>query len=353
MNQSELTSFVKDTAKSLGFDYIGIAKGEPVDSTHAREFKEWIAAGRHGDMRYLENNLEKRLNPCLLVPACKSVLCVAMNYAPAEEISADSYQLSYYAYGQDYHDIVKGKLFTLLSTITKQFVQEGLRKDLVNTAVDSLEQALLGNSKVCVDTVPILERYWAQRAGLGWIGKSGQLIIPKAGTYFFLGEILLPIELDYDEPASNRCGNCSKCVRACPTHALVGNGMMDCRKCLSYLTIEYRGEQLKDPVSNETLPISLAMGNSIYGCDICSQVCPWNRFSRPTKIEAFKPRTELLAMTKQDWESLTKEKYQRLFKGSAVKRAKYTGLIRNIKTVSIKETILKKENSNQSTTEKE
>lgn len=337
MNQSELTLYIKEEARLLGFDYIGIAKGEPVETTHANQFKEWIATDKHGEMQYLENNLEKRLNPCLLVPECKSILCVAMNYAPAEELPTDSYQLSYYAYGQDYHDIVKKKLFTLLGTITEKFVQEGFGKNLIDKSEENLQQAILNSSKICVDTVPILERYWAQRAGLGWIGKSGQLIIPKAGTYFFLGEIILPIILDYDKPASNRCGNCSKCITACPTQALSGDGMMDCKKCLSYLTIEYRGDQLIDPASKEVLPISQAMNNSIYGCDICSQVCPWNRFSQPTKIDAFKPRPELLAMTKQDWKSLTVKQYQQLFKGSAVKRTKYSGLVRNIKTVSVKE----------------
>ncbi|MFA6831967.1 MAG: tRNA epoxyqueuosine(34) reductase QueG [Bacteroidaceae bacterium] len=337
MNQSELTLYVKQTAQSLGFDYFGIAKGEPVETVHALEFKQWIATGKHGEMSYLENNLEKRLNPCLLVPECKSILCVAMNYAPLEKIASDSYQLSYYAYGQDYHDIVKQRLSTLLKIITEKFVQEGLRKELTKGSEKEHLQALLDTSKICVDTVPILERYWAQQAGLGWVGKSGQLIIPKAGTYFFLGEIILPVTLDYDKPAINKCGKCSRCVTACPTQALLGDGMMDCRKCLSYLTIEYRGDQLIDPKSNALLPISQAMNNNIYGCDICSQVCPWNRFAQPTQIEAFKPRPELLAMTKQDWKTLTVLQYQQLFKESAVKRAKYSGLVRNIKTVSAKE----------------
>jgi len=337
MNQSELTAYIKRVAQSLDFDYVGIAKAEPVEETYAQQFEEWIATGKHGEMKYLENNLDKRLNPCLLVPECKSILCVAINYAPIEKIPASSYQLSYYAYGQDYHEVIKQKLFSLLTNVIERYVQETVSEDLLEESKDNLLQTILDNCKVCVDTVPILERYWAQRAGIGWIGKSGQLIIPQSGTYFFLGEILLPFTLDYDSPALNRCGNCSNCITACPTQALAKDTIMDCRKCLSYLTIEYRGEQLIDPTSKDILPISQAMNNNIYGCDICSQVCPWNRFEQPTKIKAFRPRPELLAMTKQDWKTLTVKKYQQLFKGSAVKRAKYSGLIRNIKTVSMKE----------------
>ena len=297
----DISNKIKAEAKRLGFSACGIAKAEPVDNNTATEYRQWLHDGKHASMQYLENNLDKRLDPTLLMPNAKSIICVALNYFPQKRLAEHQYQFAYYAYGQDYHDVMKQKLQSL-ATFMHSLLPSG----------NSLTY------KLCCDTVPILDRYWASRAGLGWIGKNGNLIIPDAGSYFFLGEILADIELDHDSPIDNRCGSCQKCMDACPTKALSAPHCVDARKCLSYLTIEHRGEY------DGTLP------NTIYGCDRCQQACPWNRFAQPTKIQEFAPSDKFLYMSPTDWEKLTIDDYRTLFKGSAVKRAKYEGLMRNI-----------------------
>lgn len=297
----ELTQKIKAEALRLGFSACGVAKAEPVDAVTAERYHKWLAEGNHASMTYLENNLDKRLDPTLLMPGAKSIISLAMNYYPAQKLRDDQFQFAYYAYGKDYHDVLKQRMRKLLSS----------------TSLNSV------NSLLCVDTVPILDRYWAYRAGLGWIGKNGCLIIPHAGSFFFLAEILTDIELEYDTPIENHCGNCHQCLDACPTGALQPH-TLDARKCLSYLTIEHRG----DFPDNDL--VAKATGKGIYGCDRCQLACPHNRFAQPTCVSEFAPSQAFLSMRPDDWKQLTVEQYRTLFKGSAVKRAKYEGLIRNI-----------------------
>lgn len=309
-NTHDISNEIKAEAERLGFSACGIAKAEPVNNDTAAEYRQWLRDGRHASMQYLENNLDKRLDPTLLMPNAKSIISLALNYYPKQLLAEHQYQFAYYAYGQDYHDVMKQKMQSLVTFIQSLFPS------------DSHPIA----HKLCCDTVPMLDRYWASKAGLGWIGKNGNLIIPKAGSYFFLGEILIDIELDYDTPTDNHCGTCQKCIEACPTKALSSPHCVDARKCLSYLTIEYRGEF----DSTCQCIVENALGNTIYGCDCCQKVCPWNRFAQPTKIQEFAPSDKFLSMSPNEWENLTIEDYRTLFKGSAVKRTKYEGLMRNI-----------------------
>ena len=291
---------IKAEAARLGFLACGLARAERVDQTQEARFRKWIAEGKHGEMDYLARNIEKRMDPRLLVEGAQTMVVVAMNYLPAD--LPEKPPLARYAYGKDYHDVVRERLLALLQGLNLKPYEDG---------------------RAFVDTAPVDERYWAVKAGLGWTGRNGQLIIPRAGSYFFLGELILVHPADaYDSPKRNLCGNCRACVDACPAGALCGDGSMDARKCLSYLTIEHRG-----PLSEEA---GEQMGDCFYGCDRCAEVCPWNRFARPTQEAAFAPSAELLRMKTEDWRTLDVETYRRLFKGSAVKRVKYEGLKRNI-----------------------
>lgn len=301
----DLTNRIKAEAARLGFSACGIAKAEPVNAEYAMHYRKWIQQGNHASMQYLVNNIEKRLDPTLLMPEAKSIICIALNYYPKQRLSDSQYQFAYYAYGKDYHDVMKAKMRQMLSAIP---------------------QLTSAQSLLCCDTVPILDRYWAQRAGLGWIGKNGNLIIPHCGSFFFLCEILVDFELEYDTPCESHCGNCRKCLDACPSGALYAPREVDARKCLSYLTIEHRGDfapETKDGITQ-------SIGKYIYGCDCCQKICPHNSFASPTDVEEFAPSKEFLSMLPADWHALSIEQYRTLFKGSAVKRAKYEGLIRNI-----------------------
>ena len=320
MNSRYLTDKIKAEAKSLGFFACGIAKAEAVDSITADNYCRWIAEGHHASMHYLADNIDKRLDPRLLMDGVKSIICVALSYAPSVKIPSDQYQIAYYAYGKDYHDVMKQKLHALASACG------------------------ITTYRAFCDTAPVLERYWAQRAGLGWIGRNHQLIIPHAGSMFFLGELFVTDTLHYDSPTPNRCGRCHACLDACPTSSLIPNSSslipnsssLIPNKCLSYLTIEHRGpiphfSLTLNSSSSSLIPnSSFLISNSIYGCDICQLACPWNRFAVPTTVPAFQPSDALLSMTKEKWHHLTEEQYRSLFKGSAIKRAKYEGLMRNI-----------------------
>ena len=301
MNSRLSSEQIKAEAKVLGFFACGIAKAAPVPASCADQFRRWLDAGGHAGMDYMERNVEKRLDPTLLMPGVKSIVCVALNYAPGRKLPDGEPQIASYALGQDYHDIVKSRLHTLASRL-----------------------GITAYRAFC-DTAPVLERYWAEQAGLGWTGRNHQLIIPHAGSMFFLGELFLDIELEYDSPVPSRCGTCHACMDACPTGALTYNGQMCSARCLSYLTIEHRGD----------LPVDIAekADNCIYGCDRCQDACPHNRFAIPTDDPQLQPKPELLGMTRHDWQNLTIERYRYLFKGSAVKRAKYEGLKRNIDAV--------------------
>ena len=320
MNSRYLTEKIKAEAKSLGFSACGIAKAKAVDNATADSYRHWIAEGRHASMQYLADNIDKRLDPRLLMDGVRSIVCVALSYAPAKKIPADQYQIASSAYGKDYHDVIKQKLHALASACG------------------------ITSYRAFCDTAPVLERYWAERAGLGWTGRNHQLIIPHAGSMFFLGELFVTEELEYDSPVPNRCGRCHACLDACPTSSLIPNpsslipnsSSLISNKCLSYLTIEHRGpiphfSLTLNSSSSSLIPnSSFLIPNSIYGCDICQLVCPWNRFAVSTTEPAFQPSNDLLGMTKEKWHNLTEEQYRSLFKGSAVKRAKYSGLMRNI-----------------------
>lgn len=313
MNAPIDTKQLKAEAHRLGFSACGVAPAEPVDEQTALRFKEWIAAGKQGEMNYLTNYTDKRLNPALLMEGAQSMVCVALNYYPARLLDdRKQYEFARYAYGKDYHEVMKARFALLL---------------------DALQQ-LAGRpltARLFCDTAPVLERYWAARCGLGWIGKHTQLVIPRAGTHFFLGELLLDVPFtDYDRPLPSRCGNCTRCIESCPTRALEQPYTLNASRCLSYLTIEYRGGTLPPTAAH-------AMGNCIYGCDRCQQACPWNRFATPTSVPEFAPTDAFMQLTKSQLEQLTPEAYRLLFKGSAIKRAKYEGLMRNVRAVKDKE----------------
>lgn len=323
---------IKVEAERLGFFACGIARAEPVDAETAAAVRGWISKGSQATMDYMANYTEKRLNPCLLVPGTKSIVSLAMNYAPAQTMPETEYQLAAYAYGQDYHDVMKAKLRQLAALIANKFEGEsdsevgendGDSTAITTPKTNETREEPAGEIRVFVDTAPVLERYWAQRAGLGWIGKNHQLIIPHAGSMFFLGEIFLPYEFEsYDSPIPSRCGNCRRCIEACPTCAITDEWGFDSEKCLSYQLIENRGELSEQAKQS--------MGTTIYGCDRCQTACPWNKFATPNTTPEFQPKSELLAMTKADWHNLTIDEYRALFKGSAVKRVKFDGLKRNI-----------------------
>lgn len=297
-----LSQAIKAEALRLGFSACGITQAGPVDEDTRNRLTEWLRQGRQAEMGYMGNHTEKRLDPRLLVEGSRSIVCVALNYYPARKLRDDQLQFAYYAYGKDYHEVMRQKLTQLLAYIDGHLTP--------------------ATGRAFCDTAPVLERYWAQQAGLGWIGKNTQLIIPHAGSYCFLGELLLDVELAYDTPVTDRCGNCTRCLDACPTRALEQPRLLDAGRCLSYLTIEHRG----------AIPEREArtMGNRIYGCDECQRACPHNRFAQANHTPELQPTENFLNMQPEQWERLTVEEYRELFKGSAVKRAKYEGLVRNI-----------------------
>lgn len=314
---SRLSSELKAEALNLGFFACGIARAEAVDDSNASHVRQWIDEGRQADMDYMRNHTDMRLDPRLLMKGVKSIVSVAMNYTPAQYIPSNQLQFAAYAYGEDYHDIVKKKLRQLALTFG---FKELRMQDEPNKEEDDVY------FRAFCDSAPVLERYWATRAGLGWIGRNHQLIIPKAGSMFFLGELFLTIELDYDEPMHSHCGNCHACIDACPTGAITKDGPLDANRCLSYQTIENHGDISKD--------IAEKMGNTVYGCDRCQQACPWNRFSIPNNTPELQPKPEFMAMTRDKWMQLSEDEYRQLFKKSAVKRAKYEGLMRNIQAIA-------------------
>lgn len=320
MKQDEkmIASKIKAEAQRLGFFACGIAKAAPVEENVAEAYRKWLENGEEASMAYMTNYLEKRLNPALLVPGVRSIVSLAMNYAPAQQLPEGEYQLAAYALGQDYHDLMKQRLRELAVNIgaPMELFQKGKKPQ----SADEKEETGWG---IFCDTAPVLERYWAQKAGLGWVGRNHQLIIPHAGSMFFLGEVFLPFAVDvYDTPMRSRCGSCHRCIDACPTHAIIPDEDFHADRCLSYQLIENRGE-----LSDEA---KAAMGNTIYGCDRCQTACPWNRFATPNTEPALQPKPELLSMSKEAWHNLSVEDYRRLFKGSAVKRVKFDGLKRNI-----------------------
>lgn len=302
MNKFWTTKFIKDKAYELGFAGCGISRATFL-AEEAIHLEKWLNSGRHGQMAYMAHYVDERLDPRQLVDNARSVVSLLYNYFTLEQQQdPEAPKISRYAYGQDYHFIIKKKLKTLLHSIR--------------------EQVGMVNGRVFVDSAPVLERAWAARSGLGWIGKNTNLIIPKSGSYFFIAELILDLELIYDTPIAPLCGKCRRCLDACPTNAIVAPYIVDANKCISYLTIELK--------SNIPVDMTGMLQNWMFGCDICQDVCPWNRFAQPHQEKNFFPPYDLMRMTKQDWQKITREKFSDLFQNSSVKRIKFEGLKRNI-----------------------
>ncbi len=297
----------KRLAREVGFDFVGISKAERLDE-EAQRLEQWLNDGRHGEMGWMENHFEKRVDPRLLVPGAKSVVSLMYNYYPQETaVQSDSLKISRYAYGEDYHSVVKKKLRTLVEAMEEAF-----------------ERPIAG--RCFTDSAPVMERDWARRSGLGWMGKNTLLIHPRAGSYFFLAELIIDVPMAADSPISDHCGRCRRCIDACPTDAIADEGyQLDASRCISYLTIELKEEIPK--------AFKGKMEDWIFGCDICQEVCPWNRFSKPHEEPAFEPPSQLPEMSRSDWAELTEDVFRDLFRKSAVKRTKYAGLKRNIQFV--------------------
>lgn len=291
---------VIDKAISLGFTKVGFAVAEPIDAEANERYLRWIAAHCHGEMSYLEKYSDVRRDPRLLLDGARTVIVCAMNYYPSQFQEADVPQIASYALGRDYHEVVKERLAQLA-----RFVQENYG----------------GETRVCVDTAPIRERYWAVKAGVGFMGTNNQLILPGRGSFFFLGEVLTTVSFEPDEPCQESCMACGRCVKMCPAGAISPNGYVDASKCLSYLTIEYRGE----------LPDGLNLGNRVYGCDECQRVCPHNRAAKPTAITDFTPSVELLSLDAQSIVQMTPQQFSTIFRHSAIKRTRLAGLQRNLR----------------------
>jgi epoxyqueuosine reductase len=302
LNLTKNTALIKSEAKRLGFDYVGVSKADFLEE-EAPGLESWLNNKMHGQMSYMENHFDKRLDPRLLVPGAKSVISLLLNYFPSEEQQdPEAPRISKYAFGKDYHLVIKEKLTHLIEYI-RQHIGE----------VDG---------RAFVDSAPVLDKAWAKKSGLGWIGKNSNLINKSSGSFFFIAELIIDLELEYDGAIKDYCGTCTKCMDACPTDAIVAPYVVDGSKCISYFTIE-----LKEQIPSE---MKGKLGNWAFGCDICQDVCPWNRFSRPHKEPHFNANSELLGMKRADWEEITEDTFRRVFRDSAVKRTKFSGLKRNL-----------------------
>jgi epoxyqueuosine reductase len=302
-NISSYSKLIKAEAKKLGFMFCGIAKADFLKE-EAPRLEAWLKKGMHGQMQYMENHFDKRLDPRLLVEGARSVISLGLNYYSEEQQSDPlAPKISKYAYGTDYHHVIKDKLKNLLQIINEKIGQVG--------------------GRAFVDSAPVLDKAWAKKAGLGWTGKNTNLINTKSGSFFFLAELIVDLELEYDIPfTADHCGTCTRCIDACPTEAIVAPYIVDGSRCISYLTIE-----LKNEIPSE---FAQKMDNWMFGCDICQDVCPWNRFSVLHQEPAFTPQTDLLQMSKNDWEEISEEIFQKVFKNSPIKRTKFIGIKRNI-----------------------
>ncbi|MFL5729964.1 MAG: tRNA epoxyqueuosine(34) reductase QueG [Cytophagaceae bacterium] len=300
---SSATSLIKNKASELGFDFCGISKADFLEE-EAPRLEDWLRKGMHGKMLWMENHFDKRLDPRKLVEGAKSVISLLLNYYPKEEIQSE-YKISKYAYGDDYHFVIKEKLGLLLSFIRSEIGEV--------------------NGRAFVDSAPVMDKAWAKKSGLGWVGKNTNLINTGTGSFFFIAELITDLELEYDGPIKDYCGTCTRCVDACPTDALHDPYKIDASRCISYLTIE-----LKENIPNE---FKNKMDNWIFGCDVCQDVCPWNRFSTPNKEDKFQAGTDLKELLEDDVTRITEETFQKTFKKSAVKRTGYKGLTRNIEFI--------------------
>ncbi|WP_338358976.1 tRNA epoxyqueuosine(34) reductase QueG [Yeosuana marina] len=295
------TQLIKTEAKRLSFLSCGVSKAQFLEE-EAPHLEKWLRNNMHGQMQYMENHFDKRLDPTKLVEDSKSVISLLLNYYPSEKQTANSYKLSKYAFGTDYHFVIKDKLKSLLN-----FIQEEIGEV---------------HGRAFVDSAPVLDKAWAAKSGLGWIGKNSNLLTQQIGSFYFIAELIVDLELEYDLPTTNHCGSCTACIDACPTQAITEPYVVDGSKCISYFTIE-----LKENIPTE---FKGQFDDWMFGCDVCQDVCPWNRFSKSHNEPLFNPNPELLSMTREDWEDITEDVFKKIFKNSAVKRTKLSGLKRNI-----------------------
>lgn len=302
-NPARHTQLVKTFAAQMGFDYCGIARAVHLDDD-ARRLEQWLNKGFNGTMAYMENHFDLRVDPTRLVPGAQSVITMLLNYFPGEQQQEDAPQVAKYAYGADYHEVIREKLNHFLHLVREEIGEV--------------------NGRGFVDSAPVLERSWAQRSGLGWVGKSGNLINPRSGSFFFIATLIVDLPLVYDDPlAKDFCGTCTRCIDACPTEAILPGKVVDGSKCISYFTIELKDQLIPDEMKGK-------FGDWMFGCDTCQDVCPWNRFSKPHQQEAFQPIPEILNMRTAEWESLSEEAFRKIFKSSPIKRAKWKGVQRNL-----------------------
>ena len=302
MDQRALhTRLIKAESARLGFMSCGISRAEFLEE-EAPRLEQWLKAGRHGEMSYMEGHFDKRLDPTKLVDGARSVISLLLNYYPSVQQEGETYKISKYAYGQDYHHVIKSKLRALHEFIGREIGEI--------------------HGRAFVDSAPVLDKAWAVRSGLGWMGKHSNVLTRQVGSFYFIAELIVDLELEYDRPVADHCGSCTACIDACPTQAIVQPYVVDGSKCISYFTIELKNE----------IPASVKgqFDDWVFGCDICQDVCPWNRFSKPHSEPAFNPAPDMLAMDKADWEEITDEVFRRIFRKSAVKRTKFEGLKRNI-----------------------
>jgi len=303
MTIEQHTHFIKNNATALGFDFCGIAKAQVLDED-ARRLENWLHKGMHGNMQYMENHFDLRIDPSKLVPGARSVITMLINYLPATEQQPGAPKISKYAWGNDYHEVIRAKLKTLLQNIKENIGEV--------------------NGRGFVDSAPVLERSWAKRSGMGWIGKNGNLINKGSGSYFFIATLIIDLPLLYDDAmAKDYCGTCTKCIDACPTDAILPGKIVDGSKCISYFTIELKDALIPGEMQGK-------FGDWMFGCDVCQDVCPWNRFATPGKEPAFQPIPEVLNFTKNDWEEMTEESFKNIFKNSPIKRSKFEGIKRNL-----------------------
>jgi epoxyqueuosine reductase len=307
VHKKDYTQFIKQAAAKLGFDHCGIA--EAVELTEdAKRLESWLSKGLHGTMQYMENHFDLRTDPRKLVPGAKSVITLLLNYFPARQQKKIAPKIAKYAFGNDYHEVIRSKLKTLLQEI----------KDNIGDI----------NGRGFVDSAPVLERSWAQKTGLGWIGKNGNLLNKQSGSFFFIATLITDLELAYDDPfAKDYCGTCTKCIDACPTEAILPDKVVDGSKCISYFTIELKEALIPDGMKGK-------FDNWMFGCDVCQDVCPWNRFSKPTNEIAFTPIPAILNFSVNDWDELTEEGFKLIFKNSPLKRSKFKGIQRNLKFIT-------------------
>lgn len=301
------THWVKQLAMEQGFDYCGIARATPLDE-EARRLEKWLHQGLHGNMTYMENYFDLRIDPTKLVPGAKSVITLLKNYFPSAP-PPEAYKISKYAYGKDYHEVIKEQFRLLIPRLQEKIGQF--------------------NGRGFVDSAPVLERSWAQKSGLGWVGRNGNLITRQSGSFFFIATLIVDLDLHYDDPfARDFCGRCRKCIDACPTGAISEERVVNGSQCISYFTIELKDEIIPEEMKGK-------FQNWMFGCDVCQDVCPWNRFSHPTQEEAFAPIPEMMNLTTAEWEELSEDMFKKIFRHSPLRRAKYKGIHRNIKFLKL------------------